>query len=171
MTRMFVRIFKSWHDRSTAPESSDVTNTRFHLLSSEGARHVPADGYDHGLLGVIERMFSGLLIDHAIAVAETPAVAEKAVVAIGGAPPGDRIGPNDIDVLATIAGPQIYPLPNSPTGWGQSTRGEKVAIGVRMDPARPDGLIEDAQGLGTDAYGEMMAAESAKTNSEREAGK
>jgi hypothetical protein len=58
---------------------------------------------------------------------------------------------SDAELSATSAGPRTdNPLPNSPTGWDQATRGEANAIGILGDPARPDGLIQDAPGSGTD---------------------
>lgn len=148
MAGMFVRIFKS--RRRSAGLQRRVT------VGALDREDVPvtaltADGFDPGLLGVIERMFSGLLIEHANIQHRAENRREEPQV------PEPHIGANDIDVLATITGPRIYPLPNSPTGWGQPSRGEKIAIGVLADPGRPNGLIGDAQGLGTDAYGEMIA--------------
>ncbi|MEO8346982.1 MAG: hypothetical protein ABI607_14925 [Betaproteobacteria bacterium] len=57
-----------------------------------------------------------------------------------------------VDVAATVSGPRISPLPNSPTGWGEASQGSKNSIGNMMsDPGRPEGLLRDAKGLGTDA--------------------
>lgn len=53
--------------------------------------------------------------------------------------------------------PRIYPLPNSPTGWGDATLGERSSIGdVMNNPGRPEGLLRDAGGLGSDADRSMM---------------
>ena len=45
-------------------------------------------------------------------------------------------------------GPRIYPLPQSPTGWGRAYEGERASIGcLDEDPDRPAGVLEDAGGL------------------------
>lgn len=65
---------------------------------------------------------------------------------------GSYQGLSEFDIAATVSGPRIYPLPNSPTGWGEATQGEKSSIGdIMNDPGRPEGLMRDAGGLGTDA--------------------
>lgn len=165
MAGILVRMFRL-RRRGIRPTPTDATHVDVVAVESVPALgegrpvKVPAaEGYDPGLLGVIERMFSGLLLDHGIATDAGTARREVHVVAVGTHSEDGHPTPNDVDVLATIAGPRIYPLPNSPTGWGRSTRGEKFVIGLLTDPARPDGLIADAQGLGTDAFHDMTSTE------------
>lgn len=145
---------------------------------------------DRGLSGVIERMFSGLLLDDdaaqyaraarggktVVAVRAADEAAAKAAAILGAsageigrpmvsddAPPpagedrGTRGRPG-VEPAATLSRTRVYPLPNAPTGWGEATQGEKSAIDPLTDPARPDGLIEDAQGLGADDYRRVMEA-------------
>jgi hypothetical protein len=46
------------------------------------------------------------------------------------------------------SGPRIYSLPNAPSAWSEATAGDPASIGgVDHDPARPEGLLEDAEGL------------------------
>ncbi|MEP7063006.1 MAG: hypothetical protein ABI881_11465 [Betaproteobacteria bacterium] len=57
-----------------------------------------------------------------------------------------------VNVEVAVSGPRIYPLPNSATGWGEASHGSKSSIGGTMnDPGRPNGLLRDTEGLGTDA--------------------
>jgi hypothetical protein len=46
-----------------------------------------------------------------------------------------------------------YSLPNAPTAWRRATAGDPPSIGdyTDHDPARSEGLIEDAAGLSADA--------------------
>lgn len=172
MAGMLVRIFKSRRHGGAFGRVDKLDVRVVAVERSAPTKVLAADGYDLGLLGVIERMFSGLLMDHAVAEGEAGGARRKVGFIAAGSASSNHIVPTDLDVLATIAGPQIYPLPNSPTGWRQSTRGEKVSIGVLTDPGRPDGLIADAQGLGTDAYNDMIAPENeTKTGSEGQSGK
>lgn len=145
-----------------------------------GETPAPREEERKGLAGMIERMFSGLLLDDEVARYANAARGGKTVIALHVADEsadkaaeilrtvsgeiGQPIVSEDIpsppgagqeraaapDPLATLYGPQVYPLPNSPTGWGEAWRGEPSTIGTRAnDPGRPQGLIEDAGGLGT----------------------
>ncbi|MEO8306386.1 MAG: hypothetical protein ABI724_19920 [Betaproteobacteria bacterium] len=159
-----------------------------------GHAHGPAvaPSVDRGLVGVIGRMFSGLLPDGdevagyaqavndgkyvvALDVADDAAAARAAsilhecsgqITAPTGSSDGMSAAPTSpvgsdqggygagagVDVAAAVSGPRIYPLPNSPTGWGEASQGSKSSIGGTMnDPGRPEGLLRDAKGLGTDA--------------------
>lgn len=59
---------------------------------------------------------------------------------------------SSVKVAAAVTGPRIDPVPNGPTGWGEASRGSKSTIGgVMNDPGRPEGLLRDTEGLGTDA--------------------
>jgi hypothetical protein len=50
----------------------------------------------------------------------------------------------------TLLGPDATALPNAPVGWGEAWRGTQSLRGATVDPARPRGLLNDAQGLDTD---------------------
>lgn len=160
---------------------------------------------ESGFAGVVERMFSGLLIDNdaaqyaeaakrgqtivALRVPDDATAARAAAILdeVGGitqpsaseasdAPRTPHEGASterrNPGPLASLSGPRIYPLPNSPTGWGEATRGEKGAVGERMnDPARPEGLVRDAKGLDTDATERAFAARKAAMQSDRQGGK
>jgi len=58
-------------------------------------------------------------------------------------------------VASTIlerGGPRIYSLPNAPTAWNEASANDPASIGgVDDDPARPEGLLTDAEGLPVDA--------------------
>lgn len=57
------------------------------------------------------------------------------------------------EAIATAAGPEGNALPNAPSGWETSRAGSPSTIGrVGHDPARPQGLTRDTQGL-TDGDG------------------
>ncbi len=50
--------------------------------------------------------------------------------------------------LLARATPRVYSLPNAPTAWKEATEGDPASIGgVDRDPARPEGLLDDAEGL------------------------
>ena len=94
----------------------------------------------------VARMFSGELIYDANVEQYTHALREgKCVVAV-------RTDAADDTRLATSllarAGPRVYSLPNAPTAWKEATAGDPASIGgVDRDPARPEGLLDDAEGL------------------------
>lgn len=113
-----------------------------------------------GLRGTIERMFGGFITDHHEATAESAHRVVAVVVPNAHAQAGHTVAvvrkrksgvASDVDVLATAIGPRIYPLPNSPTGWGESHHGVRASYGDALhDPARPEGLIANILGLGPD---------------------
>ena len=50
------------------------------------------------------------------------------------------------------AGPRVYSLPNAPSAWNEATAGDPpTTSGVDRDPARPEGLLDDAEGLPVEA--------------------
>lgn len=94
----------------------------------------------------VDRMFSGALIDDANVEHYTHALRDgKCVLAV-------RTNGADETRLATSllarATPRVYSLPNAPTAWKEATEGDPASIGgVDRDPARPEGLLDDAEGL------------------------
>lgn len=205
VTSMIVCVFSS---RSNAESARDrlrqhgFENARIRVEGGEITEASIADGHakdpasapsaDRGLVGVIERMFSGLLLNSddvasyaqavnngkyvvALHVADDAAAARAASIlhefsgetaaATGtndgmspartstvGTDKGGYGAGTAVDVAAAVTGPRIYPLPNSPTGWGEASQGSKSSIGdIMNDPGRPEGLLRDVKGLGTDA--------------------
>jgi len=56
------------------------------------------------------------------------------------------------EAIATVGGPQDYVLPNAASEWETSRGGSPSTIGrVGHDPARPQGLLRDTDGLDTDS--------------------
>jgi len=103
-----------------------------------------------GIRGFIERMFSGFVTSQGkvVAVIVSSPAAEPTVAIVR---KRESTTPVDADLLATVTGPRVYPLPNSPTGWGESHHGVRGSYGDPLhDPGRPDGLIADILGLGPD---------------------
>lgn len=76
-----------------------------------------------------------------------------------------------VDPTRTLSLPQVYPLPNSPTDWDETTLGEQSAIDVLTDPGRPAGAIEDAHGLGTDDTGDVFEARKAAARAKKKSKK
>lgn len=201
MTSVVVCVFNSGREAEAARAQlrdhgfdSDRIQIRTDDSASEpppGVRHER-----HGLAGVIENMFSGLLIDdryiggytEALSAGKSVVVvyandddAAKKAASILESSPGElgtpqlshddpsppahldiSTPPCGVEAIATLSGPRIFPLPNSPTGWGDATRGEKNTLGERPnDPAQPEGLVRDAKGPGTDDVQRTLAGRKA----------
>jgi hypothetical protein len=64
-------------------------------------------------------------------------------------------GWDEIAAVSSVGGPQVYALPNAPTGW---LRGATTAEmrGKSEDPTRPEGELEDAVGLDPEADREAL---------------
>ncbi|HXR55757.1 MAG TPA: hypothetical protein VN858_03080 [Casimicrobiaceae bacterium] len=105
---------------------------------------------DRGVSGFISRMFSGVLMDDANVEKYTQGLRNgRSIVAV-------RVESDDKRrVASTIlerGGPRIYSLPNAPTAWNEASANDPASIGgVDDDPARPEGLLTDAEGLPVDA--------------------
>lgn len=105
--------------------------------------------------------------DHAAAILARAAGSEDSLHAAAqqGSVSGEEIG-IDVDRAASALeamrpGPRIYSLPNSPTGWGEASRGAANSIGGNdNDPARPTGLVRDVSGLGTDTDRSRLSGKS-----------
>lgn len=118
--------------------------------SSPGARFAMHDGEsrpeDRGISGFIARMFSGALIDDAHIAHYTDALRNgRYLLAVRIASDEHR------HVASTIlarGGPRIYSLRNAPTAWNEASANDPASIGgVDDDPARPEGVLSDAEGL------------------------
>jgi hypothetical protein len=168
MAKMIVSTFNSRREADAARQrlrEHGFDDTRIRI---EGGETAPAHTAERGLTGVIARMFSGILLDDDIVRYSHAVRSGKCVLALHA--PDDAAaadatlvlrGLESADAIATLHGPEIYPMPNSPVGWNQATQGEPSTIGISSDPARPDGLVSDAQGLGTADDRERLAGKKA----------
>lgn len=71
------------------------------------------------------------------------------------APRADSRAPNELAAVGTVGGPQVYALPNAPTGWNRSLDVAELRTKTE-DPARPEGELEDAVGLDPEADRELL---------------
>ena len=172
MAKMIVGAVDAAHSATVRETliSKGIDPSRIRLLSAQ-----PPE--DPGFSGVIERMFSGLTLDaaeareyaravtegrHLVAVIadDNAATTASDVLASHGAtgprrqenarPLGQNEAMHESDAVASVSGPRIYPVPDSPTGWRDSPLGEKSTIGEAADRGRPAGVTTGAAGLGTD---------------------
>lgn len=101
---------------------------------------------DRGVSGFIARMFSGALMDDVNVEKYTEALRSgRCLLAV-------RVGSDEKrQIAASIlepAGPRVYSLRNAPTAWNEASVNDPASIGgVDDDPARPEGLLTDAEGL------------------------
>ena len=117
--------------------------------AARDAREKPAE--DRGLTGFIARMFSGALPSEAdVAEYENALDSGRFLLVV-------HVQDDDESNAATslLTGPSVrnYSLPNAPTAWRRATAADRPSIGdyADHDPARPEGLIEDAAGLSAEA--------------------
>jgi hypothetical protein len=158
MAKMLVSVFQSHRDAEKARQrlrehGFDEKNMRVERGQTAQDSSTPTP--ERGLAGVIERMFSGLLLDDDIARYARPSDKGQSILALHAADDAAIAHAASVlresDAAKSISGPDIYALPNSPTSWNEATWGTKSYIGDALrDPGRPDGLIRDASGLGTD---------------------
>ena len=105
---------------------------------------------EHGASGFISRMFSGALIDDANVEKYTQGLRNgRSIVTV-------RVESDEKRRIASAilerSAPRIYSLPNAPTAWNEASANDPASIGgVDDDPARPEGLLTDAEGLPADA--------------------
>jgi len=106
---------------------------------------------DRGISGFISRMFSGALMDDAeIEKYAQDVQAGRCVIVVQTADERESAAATTTFTGASV---RTYSLTNAQTAWRESTAGDPPSIGdyVDHDPARPEGLIEDAEGLSVDA--------------------
>jgi len=113
------------------------------VARQEAAEPLPED---RGISGFIARMFSGALMDDANIRKYTEALHDgRCLLAVRTESVEKR------QLASTIlarGGPRIYALPNAPTGWNEASGNDPASIGgIDADPARPEGLLTDAEGL------------------------
>jgi hypothetical protein len=101
---------------------------------------------DRGLSGFIGRMFSGALMeDENIAQYADALRSGRCLLVVRSE---TRMQSQAATTVLGRSGPRIYSLPNAPSAWSEATAGDPASIGgVDHDPARPEGLLEDAEGL------------------------
>jgi hypothetical protein len=103
-----------------------------------------------GLAGFIGRMFSGALLDDANVEKYASALRDgRCLLAVRYSSEHER------RVAAAVlapSGPEIYSLPNAPTAWNEAHANDPPSIGgVDHDPARPQGLLRDVEGISAHA--------------------
>ena len=102
---------------------------------------------DRGVSGFISRMFSGALMEDTDVEKYSHAMQSgRCVIAVQTRDDDESKAATTIFTGASI---RTYSLPNAPSGWREAPAGARPSIGdyVDRDPARPEGLIEDAAGL------------------------
>jgi len=105
---------------------------------------------EHGFAEVVSRMFSGALMDDANVENYAQGLRNgRSIVTV-------RVESDEKRRIASAilerSGPRIYSLPNAPTAWNEASANDPASIGgVDDDPARPEGLLTDAEGLSVDA--------------------
>lgn len=101
---------------------------------------------DRGLSGFIGRMFSGALMDDENNAQYTEALRSGRCLIVVRSE--TRMQSQAATTVLERSGPRIYSLPNAPSAWSEATAGDPASIGgVDQDPARPAGLLDDAEGL------------------------
>jgi hypothetical protein len=104
---------------------------------------------ERGVSAFISRMFSGALMDDAHVEKYTQGLRNgRSIVTV-------RVASDEKRRVASAvlerSGPRIYSLPNAPTAWNEASANDPASIGgVDDDPARPEGLLTDAEGLPVD---------------------
>jgi len=63
---------------------------------------------------------------------------------------------NELSAVTSVGGPQVYALPNAPTGWNRSLDTAELRVKTE-DPVRPEGELTDAVGLDPEADTELLA--------------
>ena len=113
-------------------------------------REVEPPPGERGVSGFISRMFSGALMDDANVENYAQGLRNgRSIVTV-------RVESDEKRRIASAilerSGPRIYSLPNAPTAWNEASANDPASIGgVDDDPARPEGLLTDAEGLSVDA--------------------
>jgi hypothetical protein len=106
----------------------------------------PAKPAEHGLAAFIGRMFSGALLDEGQLGEYADALRNGRFVVVVHVDSDDRR--RTASTILARGGPRIYSLPNAPTAWNEASAGDRASIGnVDEDPARPEGLLRDVEGL------------------------
>jgi hypothetical protein len=105
---------------------------------------------ERGFAGVVSRMFSGALMDDAELAKHMASLrAGRCLLAVRYSSEHER------RVAAAVLAPnrpQIYSLPNAPTAWNEASANDTPSIGgVDHDPARPEGLLTDVEGISAES--------------------
>lgn len=101
---------------------------------------------EHRLSGFIGRMFSGALLDEGQLDQYADALRNGRFVVVVHVDSDDR--KRTASAILARGGPRIYSLPNAPSAWNEASADDRASIGsVDEDPARPEGLLRDVEGL------------------------
>jgi hypothetical protein len=105
---------------------------------------------EHGFAEIVSRMFSGAIIDDANV--------EQYMISLRGGRCLLAMRSSSEHERRVAAGvlapsrPQTYSLPNAPSAWNEASANDPASIGgVDQDPARPQGLLSDAEGISAHA--------------------
>ncbi len=100
----------------------------------------------HGFAEVVSRMFSGALLDDTNVEKYVDSLrGGRCLLAVRYSSEHERRVA--AGVLAP-SGPQVHSLPNAPTAWNEASANDPPSIGgVDHDPARPQGLLSDVEGI------------------------
>ncbi|HEX6136329.1 MAG TPA: hypothetical protein VF059_01615 [Casimicrobiaceae bacterium] len=117
--------------------------------ASVGGTPLTDDATD-GLAGFIGRMFSGAFPEDSARERYADALRNgRCVIAVRTESDAES---NIATAILARAEPRVYSLPNAPSGWKEASAGDPASLGgVDDDPGRPQGLLDDAEGLGPDA--------------------
>jgi len=128
-------------DGPPAEESAMPPGDRFAM---DAVRDPAPEG--RGLAGFIGRMFSGALMDDENIARYTDALRSgRCLLVVRSETP---VQSQTASTILQRSGPRIYSLPNAPTAWSEATADDPASIGgVDQDPARPEGLLDDDEGL------------------------
>ncbi len=103
-----------------------------------------------GMSGFIARMFSGALMDDSNVEKYTQGLRNGRSIVTVRVESGEKR--RVASAILERSGPRVYSLPNAPTAWNEASANDPASIGgVDDDPARPEGLLTDAEGLPVDA--------------------
>ena len=160
MSGIIVGVYESRRDANTVRErlvDNGVDASRIAIEEgprSDRSKISPGERFamrapeqpDDRAASLVGRMFSGALLDDENVEQYTHALRDgKCVLAVR--TEGDDETRVAMSLLAR-GGPRVYSLPNAPTAWNEATAGDPASIGgVDRDPARPEGLLDDAEGL------------------------
>ena len=140
-----VGVYESRREAEAARAQLLAQGIGEHQIAIE-ERPAAEESEDHVPSGFIARMFSGALMDDESIATYTEALHGGRCLLVVRAEA--RTQSQAATTVLARSGPRIYSLPNAPSAWSEATAGDPASIGgVDHDPARPEGLLEDAEGL------------------------
>jgi hypothetical protein len=144
-SEIVVGVYESRREAEAARAQLLAQGIGEHQIAIE-ERPAAEESDDHGPPGFIARMFSGALMDdESIATYNEALHSGRRLLVVRAE---SRTQSQVATTVLARTGPRIYSLPNAPSAWSEATAGDPASIGgVDRDPARPEGLLEDAEGL------------------------